>query len=75
MNLLSKCPKCQSEMENGAIISSRNMFWGNPEKNRPFYILPTSDSEFHLTNSLSINKLKGRICKNCKIIIVEYEDG
>lgn len=74
MKEIKRCPVCKARMENGAIISSRTMFWGDPEKSRFIFIVPDGEEEFNLTNSVGINTLHGYICKECGVIQVQYYD-
>lgn len=68
-----KCPYCNNEMEEGSISNGRDIFWKNTNK--------LVGNAINLKNTVRLGtfglfpKVKAYICKDCKKVIVDYDNN
>lgn len=66
----ASCPKCEQQMKNGYVYSTRQIFWSTDGKSRIFDFQGETLVELPLLKS---KKVPAYRCEDCKIVIFQYE--
>ena len=67
-----KCPRCQGEMEEGFLQGRQRVGW--VKKMHKLSLLPKRGEVLLENNAVRDFLLSARICKGCKLILVDYAD-
>jgi hypothetical protein len=65
-----KCPQCRGEMEPGFLQGRQRVGW--VKERHQFSLLPREGEVLLENNAFGDFLLNAGICKNCKLIVVDY---